>query len=146
MAFNFSPVNGLLDTNTFPTNPGSEAEARQQFMEPLNQLKNFLNNHKLDEWSKSFGTTGYQRLPSGLILQWGVTEISLTDGAGHLEVVFPLAFPNSALTAQATMTNMPEQWTEGNVSIGQLNPSNAGIRILNSPYSAIKIFWLVIGY
>lgn len=50
MAFNFNPINGLLDPNTFPTNPGSETEARQQFMVPLNQIKDYINgmqNYKL---------------------------------------------------------------------------------------------------
>ena len=41
--FEFSPSDGLMDKNTFPTNLGSETEARQQFMTLFNQLKDFIN-------------------------------------------------------------------------------------------------------
>ena len=41
--FEFSPADGLMDKNTFPTNLGSETEARQQFMTLFNQLKDFIN-------------------------------------------------------------------------------------------------------
>lgn len=42
---------------------------------------------------------GYQKLPSGLIIQWGIQ--SLTDGNGDT-VVFPIAFPNNCLRIVAT--------------------------------------------
>ena len=41
--FEFSPTDGLMNKNTFPTNLGSETEARQQFMTLFNQLKDFIN-------------------------------------------------------------------------------------------------------
>ena len=42
--FEFSPADGLLNKNSFPTNLGSETEARQQFMTLFNQLKTFMND------------------------------------------------------------------------------------------------------
>ena len=42
--FEFSPTDGLMNKNTFPTNLGSETEARQQFMTLFNQLKDFINS------------------------------------------------------------------------------------------------------
>lgn len=41
--FNFNPVNGLLDTNVFPSDPVSEEAARGQFMTLFNQLKEHIN-------------------------------------------------------------------------------------------------------
>ena len=41
--FEFSPADGLMDKTSFPTNLGSETEARQQFMTLFNQLKDFIN-------------------------------------------------------------------------------------------------------
>ena len=42
--FEFSPADGLMDKTSFPTNLGSETEARQQFMTLFNQLKTFMND------------------------------------------------------------------------------------------------------
>ena len=41
--FEFSPADGLMDKTSFPTNLGSETEARQQFMTLFNQIKDFIN-------------------------------------------------------------------------------------------------------
>lgn len=61
--------------------------------------------------NQSMGANGYQRLPGGLILQWGSTT-----STGLVSVTFPIAFPNAAYfaagsnrsissTAVATVTN-----------------------------------------
>jgi len=41
------------------------------------------------EFSKNFGTTGFQKLPSGFVEQWGVVT---TSTSGDIEVTFPLAW------------------------------------------------------
>ena len=41
--------------------------------------------------NQSIGTNGYQKLPGGLILQWGQAG---TNGTGDTAVTFPIAFPN----------------------------------------------------
>lgn len=41
-------------------------------------------------FSSSLAASGYQRMPSGLIIQWGVSS--------GTSVVFPIAFPNAAFT------------------------------------------------
>lgn len=41
--FNFTPTDGLLDTAVFPSNPTSEAQARQQFMTLFNQIRDYIN-------------------------------------------------------------------------------------------------------
>lgn len=43
----------------------------------------------------SFGSSGYQKFASGLILQWGQTTVPGTGGSSW---VYPVAFPNAALT------------------------------------------------
>lgn len=42
----------------------------------------------------SFSTNGYQRLPSGLILQWGRISTSVTNNG---PISFPIAFPTACL-------------------------------------------------
>lgn len=47
--------------------------------------------------NQNFGT-GYQKLPGGLIVQWGITAVSATTGA----LVFPIAFPNAVSSVTVT--------------------------------------------
>ena len=62
--FEFSPADGLLNKNSFPTNLGSETEARQQFMTLFNQIKDFTNNSVVKEFNdikKSIENAAIQR-------------------------------------------------------------------------------------
>jgi hypothetical protein len=48
--------------------------------------------------NQSIGTSGYQKLPSGLIIQWGVITVPADGGAsGNQLVTYPLAFPTAVL-------------------------------------------------
>lgn len=47
------------------------------------------------------GTAGYQKLPSGLIIQWG----SASASTGGVSVTFAIAFPTYAYTVVATNNN-----------------------------------------
>ena len=48
--------------------------------------------------AESLGQNGWQRLPSGLILQWGFVTNSATPG-NPTSVAFPITFPNGVYTA-----------------------------------------------
>ncbi|MCE1186341.1 MAG: hypothetical protein LWW92_12130 [Rhodocyclales bacterium] len=50
-------------------------------------------------FGSSKSTQGYQRLPSGLLLQWG-TGVTAADGS--IVVIFPIAFPNACVGIQGT--------------------------------------------
>ena len=49
----------------------------------------------------SFSSSGYQKLPSGLIIQWGYSANNLTA----FQVAFPIAFPNACLNVSVTNWN-----------------------------------------
>jgi len=51
------------------------------------------------DFTSSNATTGYQKLPSGLIVQWVNTPSSVADGD---TVTFPIAFPNGIFVATHT--------------------------------------------
>ncbi len=57
----------------------------------------------------SIGVNGFQRLPSGLILQWG----RYSGGAADATIAFPLPFPVACLTATATVHD-PDATANGN--------------------------------
>lgn len=48
--------------------------------------------------TKSFSGSGYQKLPGGLILQWGL----VTPSGGNATITFPIAFPNACRICVAT--------------------------------------------
>jgi hypothetical protein len=62
-----------------------------------------INLNTLNTWSS--GSNGYQKLPSGLIVQWGLATSSSTTSQN---VNFPISFPNACLnvvTCQAVQTS-----------------------------------------
>jgi len=68
-----------------------------------------------NEFSSSFNVYGgWQKLPSGLIIQWGQLQIN-----GNQVVSFPITFPNQVLNLQAT----DRGWGMHDVGIEILNTS-----------------------
>lgn len=51
-------------------------------------------------FTKSLATNGYQKLPGGLIIQWGSGQS--IPGSGSVAVSFPTAFPNACFTVTLT--------------------------------------------
>lgn len=43
--------------------------------------------------AKSLATNGYQKLPGGVVLQWGLDTLALAPGANR-DVTYPVAFPS----------------------------------------------------
>jgi phage-related tail fiber protein len=89
---------------------------------------------------------GYQKLPGGMIIQWG--ESVTTSGTGNL--VFPIAFPTAAAQFIATATaSSPANYI---VTCGSLSPSNISVfttgAVAGSTPVAIAIGyrWVVLGY
>ncbi|PRB55369.1 phage tail protein [Pseudomonas sp. MYb2] len=64
-------------------------------------------------YAVQFGTSGYQKFPSGLILQW-VTGGS--DANGNMTVSLPIRFPNAVLGGVANEGN-PAGWSASNVTV-----------------------------
>jgi hypothetical protein len=52
------------------------------------------------EFTQSLGESGWQRLPSGLILQWGTGSVSTGVAT---EVTLPIAYPNAQLSCVAVI-------------------------------------------
>jgi hypothetical protein len=62
--------------------------------------------------------SGYQKLPSGLIIEWGISQ-AITNGAGPTSVLYPLAFPHAPLVVLANYGN------SSGAAGGNGNPCNA---------------------
>lgn len=97
---------------------------------------------------------GYQKLPGGLILQWGNT-VNTTDANGNFQIVYPITFPTSQLTcifslgdkiaaqfqSSLTLSNNINVFGKSSMNINVTNSQN-----INAASVTIRINWLVIGY
>ena len=62
----------------------------------------------------SVSSVGYQKLPSGLILQWG--SIGTTDIPKDLVTHFPIAFPNRCLRVLVSQDYTPDSGAVGYIA------------------------------
>lgn len=47
------------------------------------------------DFSSNLSVNGWQKLPSGIIIQWGVGPLATTEGTAYPLVALPVAFPNA---------------------------------------------------
>jgi hypothetical protein len=70
----------------------------------------------------SFAGSGYQKLPSGLIIQWGVSHQS---GTGDFSVTLPIAYASTHFVTVATIESNATQ--DYSVFVG--SKSNSGFNL-----------------
>ena len=93
--------------------------------------------------NQSLTANGYQKMPGGLIVQWGT---NVTVSAGAVTVTFPITFPNGCRSVSAT----PRNDTTGNESITYFSKT-ASSCIFTTTVDAgvqtgINFDWFAIGY
>jgi hypothetical protein len=129
----------------------STAAEAQAFADALKALTPSTLNQALKGSNQSLATTGYQKLPGGLILQWvagGATYVGangLTAGTG----TWPITFPNACLAAWISfdLTFAAAYTVSSNVF--SVTAANCGVVISNYgavPLTAQGSFLIGIGY
>ena len=99
-------------------------------------------------FSASLTTTGYQKLPSGLIMNWGVATFG---SEGQQSVSFAEAFTTAVFSAQATLNDTGGGGTFANRWAQVSSVTTTGMNVFcqqdgtNLGYPA-DIYWLAIGY
>jgi len=99
---------------------------------------------RMADFGSSQGDHGYQRLPSGLILQWGSV---VAPAGGVNNVTFPIAFPNQCLAAFATNQSggVPAAWAgAGNIARTGMTVGHASSS-LSASSAGTAAFWFAIG-
>lgn len=95
---------------------------------PANLLAAFLKSH---------GDWGMQKLPNGLILQWGQATLASN---GNSVIAFPVAFPSKAVFAVAE--------AKGNFAptfaLATLKRGNAAFK--HNGNGGVASYWMAIGY
>jgi hypothetical protein len=91
------------------------------------------------------GGTGYQKLPSGLIMQWGLTNPS--SGSADVLTGFPIAFPNAVRFINIFVGSVGTPYI---ATMGSLSTTNFGSSVwvtnTGARTAASVCYYLAIGY
>jgi len=108
-----------------------------------------------DEFASSTAANGYQKLPSGLIVQWMNIANNNALGTGFSQHTFPIAFPNAALSILFTgQTSGPAYAFTGAAAVNSsLTPTQfqwiayaAGAVIATTPPNTVGVHVIAIGH
>ncbi|KZE80307.1 hypothetical protein AV654_12395 [Paenibacillus elgii] len=119
----------------------ADVEARVSATENLARQVHISQKGVINPWGDnnsaiSKAANGYQKLPSGLILQWGTAEIT-NSGA----VTFPVAFPNYVMHVYGQVETSVASQTVG---IGSYSNTQFMAWTVTGPKQTIH--WFAIGY
>lgn len=102
----------------------------------------------MSAFANNMSFSGYQKLPSGLILQWG-----LASGGSSYVVTLPVTFPNQSLMYLATphTTQIAGASQVGIANCSELKASQLYIVIARYTQGALveyprSCYWLALGY
>lgn len=95
----------------------------------------------LSSFDKSFGANGYQKLPGGLIMQWG--DISVPQD-GNATVTWPIAFPSACMQAVCSHGFAFNTGTDAGSGIYNLGTTTGTIR--NGLAETSTMRWIAFGY
>ena len=155
MAYVYNPTDGLMNGNQFPTNPINETAARQQFQTLFDQSLGFINEvdgkftnyaHKTNDFTKSLTTNGYQKLPSGLILQWGITSVT---PVANTVVTKLITFPTAFTTKLFFITINPNTSVPDIVQCAAKDKDSLtefDIYLKRTNTTVTEVYWFALGY
>ncbi len=117
----------------------------QLYGDGTNLLAPFLTSTSI-AFASSLASVGYQKLPSGLIIQWGTGFT--TDSNGNAVITLPVAFPTQNMVAYVTPA-MASSGASCNMGISSLGLTSIGINSRISDTGAAFPgsggYWLAIG-
>jgi hypothetical protein len=91
------------------------------------------------QFSKSFAASGYQKLPGGLIIQWGGANSSNAGTSNS----FPITFPTACLSVVAMHNG--SSTTQGGFTVGS-STASAVTLISNGSITPVSSNYIAIGY
>jgi len=97
-----------------------------------------------ESWIQNNSANGFQRLPSGLYLQWGVTGSLST--ATTTTISLPKTFPNSCLQVIIGIKDIPSGSTAATGHYGTGNYTAGGFDLYNRTSDSYVFNWLAVGY
>ncbi len=96
------------------------------------------------DFTSNLSSSGYQKLPSGLIMQWGNNN---GVGISDLDTItFPITFPNACLNVVTGEGTVSTSGPDGIVSVGVAQDTLTTTSFKIRTTGATICFWLAIGY
>lgn len=115
------------------------------------QLDTKLDDADALAWFESYGksltSSGYQKLPSGLILQWG--SFGGIPGQGVYTFNYPIAFPYALLSGSLTMADQSGGAFPYVIFLNDNSTSSVGVTTFFGQGSGTEYFicrYIVLGY
>lgn len=130
-------IKNFLKSPIVPTPTTGTQAANKDYADLKVALESFIGTNQ------SLAGSGYQKLPGGLIVQWGG---AVTSSSGNVTATFPIAFPNSCLkiTTSSDLTG-----GQGSFS-GYAIVTNTNFQISGwssqTARTIITASWIAIGY
>ncbi len=99
------------------------------------------------QYTSSTGVNGYQKMPTGVIIQWGTSTIAASTSSSA--ITFPISFPSrcGSVVCQNTYSN-GRNIAYSVASVGQngfsAHPYVTGTNAV--PTASVSFFWMAIGY
>lgn len=139
--------------NALPKDPPAASEAVAGLLEIATDAEaqaftadKAIDGAKLDTAYKagnqSLTAKGFQRLPGGLIIQWGNETLGTNVTTVY---TLPIPFPNAALAG--VMVRSDAGTSSSSMSGGALDfPSASQIRLHNGTAGTLNFYWIALGY
>jgi|LauGreDrversion4_2_1035121.scaffolds.fasta_scaffold01358_11 hypothetical protein len=102
----------------------------------------FVFNNDFSGSNQSLSSNGYQKLPSGLIMQWGTSSSIGPDGTAT--ITYPTAFPSATGAVQITPIISLQIGGQGVQSVSSVSTSSFVIN--NGLDASMSFYWFAIGY
>lgn len=96
------------------------------------------------DWATSKASNGYQKFPSGIVIQWGTTASIASEDTGA--VTFPVAFETSCLQVMAEIKDNSAESSASTGHHGTGAYSTTGFSVYNRTDDAHVFNWWAIGY
>lgn len=95
-------------------------------------------------FSQNLSENGWQKLPNGLLEQWGKITLNPASGSGtDTQVVFPVRFPSEVLNVQVSYGLMTNARITQDTVLSELSLS--GMTIRQQTDRGVVVYWRVIG-
>lgn len=118
----------------------------QEMCDKTDEIIDVTNSNEAD-----LVQNGYQKFASGLILQWGVADITLTSTEVATEITFPIPFSKTCFQVNATLNDAGALNTilTSNVACNAFSRTGASLQVKSTSNYAkdknIKAYWFAIG-
>ncbi|MEF9953427.1 MAG: hypothetical protein RR657_05055 [Peptostreptococcaceae bacterium] len=93
--------------------------------------------------------TGYRKLPSGLIIQWGSATANFINSGGtyiaESNVIFPIAFPSKRVCAIGSPLNLYANFNSA-YSYNGNSETGASFKFTSRTGANMNYNWIAIGY